>query len=72
MMARLDDLATALFAAATARLEEAHDAAVAGQRSGRPVAAMQDSAEAVTGKCVEARILGEAAVVVRGRDHGQD
>ncbi len=71
-MAGLDDLAAVLFAAATARLEEAHDAAVAGQRPGRPMAAMRGNAEAVTEKCAEARILVEAAVVVRGRDHGQD
>jgi len=52
-VAEVDDLATALFAAATARLEEAHDAAVAGQPPGCPMAAVRDNAEAVSGKCAD-------------------
>ena len=70
-MTEVDDLATALFAAATARLEEAHGAATAGQRSGLPMAAVRGNAEAVTEKCADARILVEAAAVVRGCNHDQ-
>jgi hypothetical protein len=72
MDAAHSDLIGALFAAATAKLESAHAASVAGQRAGLPASDLGDCAANIRSGSADAATLVSAATKLAGCDSLDD